>query len=195
MCASENSSPPLHDRIWQRSTVSPRPSHACASVCVYSSLCAQSWPEGQTDVVNTSQCPLRIGPATQAEKHALCTQDKPLHHDTSAVVGDAHCPLSPLRVLATAERPPGNPSVIVMAGRPMTSRRLNKWNGAQKEKYSASSNIKLSLTDELETRSCFISSRLQSSSPLLYLDIWEHCPYAPLTLTTGFFSRKDRNRL
>lgn len=77
----------------------------------------------------------------------------------------------------------------------MTSLRLNKWNGAQKEKYSASSNIKLSLTDELETRSCFITSPLQSSSAPLSLGIWEHCPYAPLTLTTGFFSRKDRNRL
>lgn len=51
----------MHDKIRDRGTVSPHLSHACASVCVYSSLCAQSWPEGQTDVVNTSQSPLRIG--------------------------------------------------------------------------------------------------------------------------------------
>lgn len=130
--------------------------------------------------------------ATQEEEHFLCARDKPGHRSTSAVAEnvDSQPPPPSQRALATAERPPGNPSVIVMAGRPMTARRLNKWTGAQTEKYSASSKIKHSNTDELETRSCFITSRPQR--PLLKLGIWELCPDAPLTLTTGFFFPKQR---
>lgn len=77
-----------------------------------------------------------------------------------------NCPLSSLRILATAEQPPGSPLVIVMAVHPITLYILNKLKRAQKEKCSASSNIKCSITDELEARSCFISSWIWHSSPL-----------------------------
>lgn len=110
---------PLCDGIWHCSTVSPHLSHACASVCVCTVMTRRS-----VRCCKHKPASLENQPAAQAEKHALCTQDKPLHHDTSAVVGNADCPLS--RWGATAERPPGNPSVIVMAGRPMALYRLNK---------------------------------------------------------------------
>lgn len=42
---------------------------------------------------------------------------------------------------------------------------LNKWNGPRKVKCGASLNIKARITDEMEARSCFISSQPQSSSP------------------------------
>lgn len=75
--------------------------HLChASVCLCSSLCAQSRPEGQTDVVNTSESPSRIN---QLHKHALCTQDKPLHHSTSAVAENVDSPPTALRILAKAK--------------------------------------------------------------------------------------------
>lgn len=91
-----------------------------------------------------------------------------------------------LRILAVAAPPPGSPSVIVMDSHPFLLLCLNKLNGAQTEKYCAPSNVKLCKTDYLETRSGFITRRLQCVRPLLSLGIWRNCPYAPLTPTTPF---------
>lgn len=156
-----------------------------ASTCLRSSPRARSRPAGHTDDANTVLCPSRTHHNVFVVKMKLCiTRLLLLEMWTVPIPPQTRT----LRILSTAKRPPVNPSVTVTDGRPMTLRHLNKWNGSQKEKYSASSNIKLSITDELETRSCFITRRRQS--PLLSLGIWERCPNALLSLTTGSFSQE-----
>lgn len=171
--------------------LSPRLHHV--SVCLCSSLCAQSRPEGQTDVVNTSESPSRINQLHKQNKKTKKIETN--HYITS------HLQLLEMWTVLPPHwgfwpqptRPPGNPSVTVMDGRPVTLHHLNKWNGAQKEKYSASSNIKLSNTDELETRSCFITRRLQDSP--LSGNLGTVPKRSIITDYRLFFPRKDRNRL
>lgn len=106
-------------------------------------------------------------------KKTYSLHNKTLHHFKSTIV--ANNPLSPLSpptlwILATAERPPGNPSHIAFADHRMALCCLNKWNGAQIEKCCASSNMKHYNIDKLEMRSGFITSRLQRASPH---SLWE----------------------
>lgn len=106
-------------------------------------------------------------------KKTYSLHNKTLHHFKSTIV--ANNPLSPLSpptlwILATAERPPGNPSHIAFADHRMALCCLNKWNGAQIEKCCASSNMKHYNIDKLEMRSGFIASRLQRASPH---SLWE----------------------
>lgn len=188
VCASENC------------ITSPHRTHVCVysfSVCTVmtrrSDGCCEHKPESLED-----------RPATQAEKHALCTRDKPLHHFTSAAVGGADCPLPPPRILATAERPPGNASVNVTAfpSNDTAPFQINEM-GHRKKNTVHHQILSSALQMSLETRSCFITVRLQSSSPLLSLGIWEHCPYAPLTPAAGwvffafffFFKKRQEQNL
>ena len=93
----------------------------------------------------------------------------------------------PPRILATAERPPGNASVIVTAfpSNDTAPFSINEM-GHRKKNTVHHQILSSALQMSLETRSCFITVRLQSSSPLLSLGIWEHCPYAPLTPAAGW---------
>lgn len=64
----------------------------CISMCVFLPVCAVMTRRSDR-CCKHKPASLEDRPATQAEKHALCTQDKPLHHFTSATVGSADCPL------------------------------------------------------------------------------------------------------
>ena len=171
VCASENCITSQH-----RTHVCVYSFSVCTVMTRRSDGCCEHKPE-----------PLEDRPATQAEKHALCTRDKPLHHFTSAAVGSADCPLPPPRILATAERPPGNASVIVTAFPSNDTAPFQIHEMGHRKKNTVHHQILSSASQmSLETRSCFITIRLQSSSPLLSLGIWEHCPYAPLTPAAGW---------